>query len=90
MRSFSFLILSAVLACESLAAKIVQLSDVIPIDGQVAVADLLAADKTNDSPMLQHYGHPPDGCEKDEAALQIQSKMVLPAGLFRIQKRNQL
>lgn len=74
MRVFYFLVVfSAFLVGE--AAKIVQISDVIPIDGGGATA---TDDRTKElsigHPMLQHYGHPPDGCEKDEAALQIQSK----------------
>ena len=34
--------------------------------------------------ILQHYGHPPDGCDKDEAALRIQSKFWMMVLLLSV------
>ena len=72
MRSFSLSIFAAtVLMMSNLALATEHLELHVSDNLQLNVVEgVVKTDKT----MLGHYGHPPDECEEDEIAVQIQGK----------------
>lgn len=71
MRSIFFTIAAAVAFVASASSEPVKVELLVPEQLEHVVSD---AAVFADTESLGHYGHPPDGCDKDEISVQISGK----------------